>query len=254
MTLALFQNQTIPVRRPSEDARQYAYRIIRKFILELLLLPGQKMNEADLASSLNMSRTPIHDSFFKLSRENLVDIIPKRGAFVSKIDQKRIDDSVWVHQKMGSAMIHSIYIRRVYKSELELLYCPLQKMKSYMLNSNSAQTVHLLSEYYHQLYMLAGSMELIWDSLQKTDTDLIRLLSLAVSSPHVLEGFIQELTNLTDALMNRDYDNAGMIYEHHMSRIRMLAVPLKTHKPQYFTELLLPAATDTRSQNADSFS
>ncbi len=254
MTLALFQNQTIPVRRPSEDARQYAYRIIRKFILELLLLPGQKMNEVDLASSLNMSRTPIHDSFFKLSRENLVDIIPKRGAFVSKIDQKRIDDSVWVHQKMGSAMIHSIYIRRVYKSELELLYCPLQKMKSYMLNSNSAQTVHLLSEYYHQLYMLAGSMELIWDSLQKTDTDLIRLLSLAVSSPHVLEGFIQELTNLTDALMNRDYDNAGMIYEHHMSRIRMLAVPLKTHKPQYFTEPLLPAATDTRSQNADSFS
>ena len=123
MTLALFQNDTLPVRRPSEDARQYAYRIIRKFILELLLLPGQKMNEADLASSLNMSRTPIHDSFFKLSRENLVDVIPKRGAFVSKIDQKRIDDAVWVHQKLGSAMIHSIYIRRVPKSELELLYC-----------------------------------------------------------------------------------------------------------------------------------
>ena len=93
MTLALFQNQTLPARRPSEDARQYAYRIIRKFILELHLLPGQKMNEADLASSLNMSRTPIHDSFFKLSRENLVDVIPKRGAFVSKIDQKRMDSS-----------------------------------------------------------------------------------------------------------------------------------------------------------------
>ena len=59
MTLALFQNQTLPARRPSEDARQYAYRIIRKFILELHLLPGQKMNEADLASSLNMSRTQI---------------------------------------------------------------------------------------------------------------------------------------------------------------------------------------------------
>ena len=54
MTLALFQNQTLPARRPSEDARQYAYRIIRKFILELHLLPGQKMNEADLASSLKI--------------------------------------------------------------------------------------------------------------------------------------------------------------------------------------------------------
>ena len=233
MTLALFQNDTLPVRRPSEDARQYAYRIIRKFILELLL-PGQKMNEADLASSLNMSRTPIHDSFFKLSKENLVDVIPKRGAFVSKIDQKRIDDSVWIHQKLGSAMIHSIYIRKVPKSELELLYCPIQQMNSYMLNGNSAQTVQLLSEYYHQLYMLAGNLDLVWSSLQKTDTDLRRLLSLAVSSPNVLEGLMQELTNLTDALINRDYDNAGLIYDHHFSRIRMLTAPLRAHNPQYF--------------------
>ena len=254
MTLALFQNDTLPVRRPSEDARQYAYRIIRKFILELLLLPGQKMNEADLASSLNMSRTPIHDSFFKLSRENLVDVIPKRGAFVSKIDQKRIDDAVWVHQKLGSAMIHSIYIRRVPKSELELLYCPIQQMGSHMLLGNSSQTVHLLSEYYHQLYTLAGNMDLIWASLQKTDTDLSRLLSLAVSNPNVLDGFMQELTNLTDALINRNYDRAGLIYDHHFSRIRMLTAPLRVHNPQYFTEPMLPAATDTFSQDTDVFS
>lgn len=254
MTLALFQNHTIPVRRPSEDARQYAYRIVRKFILELLLLPGQKMNEADLASSLNMSRTPIHDSFFKLSRENLIDIIPKRGAFVSKIDQKRIDDSIWVHQKLGSAMIHSIYIRKVPKSELELLYCPLQQMSRYMLQESSPQSAHILSEYYHQLYMLAGNMDLVWASLKKTDTDLSRLLSLAVSSPNVLEGFMQELTDLTDALVNRNYDNAYLIYDHHMSRIRMLAAPLRNHNPQYFTEPSLPSSDSGSSHGSDLFS
>ncbi len=55
--------------------------------------------------------------------ENLVDVIPKRGhLFLKSI--KRIDDAVWVHQKLGSAMIHSIYIRRVPKSELELLSHP----------------------------------------------------------------------------------------------------------------------------------
>ena len=51
MTLALFQNQTLPARRPSEDARQYAYRIIRKFILELHLLPG-------LQSTIRFSNYP----------------------------------------------------------------------------------------------------------------------------------------------------------------------------------------------------
>lgn len=253
MTLALFQNHTIPVRRPSEDARQYAYRIIRRFILELLLLPGQKMNEADLASSLNMSRTPIHDSFFKLSRENLVDIIPKRGAFVSKIDLKRIEDSVWVHQKLGSAVIHSIYIRKVPKFELELLYHPIEEMNYYLMNGNSSLAAHTLSDYYHQLYMLAGNMDLIWTALQKTDTDLIRLLSLAVSNPNVLEGFAQELTNLTDALVNHDYDNVCLIYDRHMSRIRMLANPLHAHNSQYFTESLLPSAAPVHSKDSDLF-
>lgn len=88
-------------------------------------------------------------------------------------------------------------------------------MGSHMLLGNSSKTVHLLSEYYHQLYTLAGNMDLIWASLQKTDTDLSRLLSLAVSNPNVLDGFMQELTNLTDALINRNYDRAGLIYDHH---------------------------------------
>mgnify|MGYP007071178740 FL=1 len=35
-------------------------------------------------------------------------------------------------------------------------------MGSHMLLGNSSKTVHLLSEYYHQLYTLAGNMDLIW--------------------------------------------------------------------------------------------
>ena len=77
------------------------------------------------------------------------------------------------------------------------------------------------------------------------------LLSLAVSSPNVLEGLMQELTNLTDALINRDYDNAGLIYDHHFSRIRMLTAPLRTHTPQYFTEPVLPCAASASPQSSD---
>ena len=68
-------NNRMIARRPTEDARQYAYRVIKNCILELFLPPGQKMNEADLASSLNVSRTPVHDTFTRLSREKLVDVI-----------------------------------------------------------------------------------------------------------------------------------------------------------------------------------
>lgn len=221
-------------RRPSEDARQYAYRVIKSCILELFLPPGQKMNEIDLASSLSISRTPVHDTFTRLSRENLVDIIPQRGAFVSRIDSERIENAVWLHTRLGTSMLHTLFIKNVKKQDLDILYYNLRQLDDYLYQGNLAQTPKLLSDYYHQLYILAGDMELVWDSLERSDMDLHRLLYLAASSSTVMEGFLCELTNLTDALADRDNDQACLIYSHHMSRMLLLLGPLKQHNPEYF--------------------
>ena len=227
-------NSRMIARRPSEDARQYAYRVIKNCILELFLPPGQKMNEIALASSLNVSRTPVHDTFTKLSRENLVDIIPQRGAFVSRIDSERIEHAIWLHTKLGTSMLHTIFIKNVKKNDLESLYYNLRQLDDYLYQGNPNQAPRLLSDYYHQLYILAGDMDLVWESLQKVDMDLHRLLYLATSSSAVAEGFLCELTNLTDALANRDNDQACLIYSHHMSRMLLLLPPLKQHNPEYF--------------------
>ena len=235
ISLLLFHGQSFPARKPSEDARQYAYRMIKKGILELLLLPGHKMNEVDIAASLDMSRTPVHDSFFKLSRENLVDIIPNRGAFVSKIDPQRIEEAVWLHTKLGTSMIQSIYIRKLSKTQLEILYYQLGRLRHQISRRDLTQSAQILSEYYRQLYVLAGNMDLVWNSLQKADMDLQRLLYLATGSMVVVEEFLCELTYLTDSLVARDYDNASAIYSNHMSRIFLLAAPLESQNPQYFT-------------------
>ena len=215
-------NNRMIARRPTEDARQYAYRVIKNCILELFLPPGQKMNEADLASSLNVSRTPVHDTFTRLSREKLVDVIPQRGAFVSRIDSERIEHAIWLHTRLGTSMLHTIFIKNVKKSDLEVLYYHLRQLDDYLYQGNLNQAPKLLTDYYHQLYILAGDM------------DLQRLLYLATSSSAMVEGFLCELTNLTDALADRNNDQACLIYSHHMSRMLLLVPPLKQHNPEYF--------------------
>ena len=47
--LTKYSNKFIQ-RRPSEDTRQYVYRILSTLILNMVLSPGQRMNEQDLAS------------------------------------------------------------------------------------------------------------------------------------------------------------------------------------------------------------
>lgn len=225
---------SMPARFQSEDARQYTYRIIRSCILELRLFPGQKMNEADLASTLDTSRTPVHDTLIKLSRENLVDIVPQRGAFVSRIDCRRIEQAVWLHTSLGIFALQTIFIRNVRKNQMDDLYYCLHQMDESLYSGNLVQASRLVCSYYHQLYILAGNMELIWDSLMKVDVDLYRILYLATSSCAVVEGFLCELTDLTEALAHRDNGKACQIYAHHLSRILMLLPHLRQHNPEYF--------------------
>ncbi|MEY8354235.1 GntR family transcriptional regulator [Lachnospiraceae bacterium 54-53] len=232
--MSLLPLQKLPPRRPAEDARQYAYRILRHFILNLHLPPGRKMNEVELANALSISRTPVHDTLYKLSRKNLVDIIPQKGAFVSRIDSGRIEQTLWIHTQLGTAMLQNIFIRNVKAPQFDILYHNLQQQEDYLEQGDLSQSVRLITDYYRLLYELAGKMDHIWDSVQKAGMDLQRLLYLSASNASVARDFLVDLTALTDALAGRDTDRACTIYHHHLSRIHLLIPPLKECYPDYF--------------------
>lgn len=235
-SIQIDQNKILS-RQASEDARQYVYRVIKYCILEMLLIPGQKLNEADMAQTLSVSRTPVHDTILRLSREHLVDIFPRRGAFVARISRRSIEEAVWTHKQMGISIIQSIYIRSTPVSQLETLYLPLSQIKDCLQHNDSGKAAHLFTEYYHNLYTLAGDMELVWQSVQGIDVDLRRLLFFAASkSPSLVRGFVYELTSLTEALIRRDNDSACRIFSDHISRMLMLIPPVEKYTPEYFID------------------
>ena len=234
--MSLIPFQKLPPRRHTEDARQYAYRIIRHFILNLHLPPGRKMNEVELADALSISRTPVHDTLYRLSRKNLVDIIPQKGAFVSRIDISRIEQTLWIHKQLGAAMIQNIFIRNVKRPQFDILYHNLMQQEDYLAQGDISQSVRLITEYYRLLYDLAGKMNYVWEPVQKAGMDLQRLLYLSVSDTSVTEDFLRDLTALTDALAARDTDRACTIYQHHLARILLVLSPLKERYPEYFIE------------------
>lgn len=69
---------------PSTDATELAYQEIRRRILEDVYAPGSRLTEAEVATSLDVSRTPVRSALVRLDVEGLVELIPNRGAFVAK--------------------------------------------------------------------------------------------------------------------------------------------------------------------------
>ena len=63
-----------------------AYAQIEELIVTLQLPPGTVLSELVLADRLGIGRTPIREALQRLSRDGLVNILPRRGVLVSEID------------------------------------------------------------------------------------------------------------------------------------------------------------------------
>ena len=87
---------TIPPRKPGENNKEYSYRVIRNAIMFLELKPGQVISEVELAQMLQISRTPIREVLGKLREENLVEVIPQVGTYVSKINLQLIEEAAFM--------------------------------------------------------------------------------------------------------------------------------------------------------------
>jgi DNA-binding GntR family transcriptional regulator len=63
-----------------------AYAQLEEMIVTLQLPPGAVLSELVLSKRLDIGRTPIREALQRLSRDGLVNILPRRGILVSEIN------------------------------------------------------------------------------------------------------------------------------------------------------------------------
>ncbi|WP_407654351.1 GntR family transcriptional regulator [Bradyrhizobium prioriisuperbiae] len=84
---AMSRKATRPVTAPGDATMtDKAYALLEELIVTLQLPPGAVLSEIVLAKRLATGRTPIREALQRLSRDGLVNILPRRGVLVSDID------------------------------------------------------------------------------------------------------------------------------------------------------------------------
>ncbi|MDD4012544.1 MAG: GntR family transcriptional regulator, partial [Sphaerochaetaceae bacterium] len=68
-----------------KDFAQQAYELIKKRIINCEYKPNSFLNEGGLASELGISRTPAREAIIKLEKEGFLQIIPKKGIYITAI-------------------------------------------------------------------------------------------------------------------------------------------------------------------------
>lgn len=90
---------------------------LRNLIVEGALAPGMKLNERELCETLGISRTPLREAMKVLASEGLIEILPNRGAFVSRMSNTEIWESFEVMSGL-EAMSGELAVLRITPVEI----------------------------------------------------------------------------------------------------------------------------------------
>lgn len=84
------------------------YKNIRDLILNKQIKQGERIPEADIAKSLNVSKTPVREAVRRLAWEGLITIEPNKSATVRCLSESTIRDLAavrWQHDKLNIPLV-----------------------------------------------------------------------------------------------------------------------------------------------------
>ncbi len=145
--------------RPSRV--EAAYAAIRQRILDNVYPPGHQALEADLASALAISRTPVREALIRLAHEGLVEVIPRHGMRVLPVSPSDMREIYVVLTALESAAADLLAQRKPADAELAPLVEATRDMTQALAADDLEAWAAADERFHRNLVELAGNRTLI---------------------------------------------------------------------------------------------
>jgi phosphonate utilization transcriptional regulator len=133
----------------SHSLTTLAHQELERRILAGELEPGDKLNEADIAEQLSVSRGPVREAFRALEQAGLVRTEKNRGVFVRHVS---LDEAGEIYEVRGGLdqMIGRLVAERIRPVQLRRLRAQVKKMQS-AARTRSVEAYYPLNVQFHDL-------------------------------------------------------------------------------------------------------
>jgi DNA-binding GntR family transcriptional regulator len=204
--------------------RDQAVEVLRDMVISGSLSAGERINEAELAARLGISRGPLREAIQRLGAEGFIDFRQNRGAFVRAIT---LDDLHYMYEAREIIEVRAAVLAADRATEAGIV--KLQTMLSAVdeLLSEDAEGSYPIEYDLHELVLeLSGN-----PYLQRAGVDLQNQVRLARirsgSSPERARQALIEHHRIISAIASRDGDGAAEAMTDHLrqSLNHLLEVP-----------------------------
>ena len=200
--------------RESSSLSEAAYSRIRSMIITLELEPGSLISESALMSTLKMGRTPIREALRSLANEKLVEVYPRRGMFVSRVDVANLSQLSETRAVL-EIKAAELAATRSTAADQEITKALIKEIKAIKGDLDMPTLIGLDQRIHHHIYQCTHN-EFLASALDNYYAHALRIWFLALDRVEHLADAIIEHRVLLEAIASNDSKAASKAMKEHV--------------------------------------
>jgi DNA-binding GntR family transcriptional regulator len=205
----------LATERPITLVEQVVDAVVRAAALGHFL-PGDRLNEVEIARKLGVSRVPVREAFRLLESQGIaVRQLSGRGLVLMPVDTKKIHQIVTVRANLEKLAVHeALAISNGDRGVFNALRGPIAAMKQATRDRNAYEHARSDTEFHRVLVGLGGNEVLsqIWETLARKLTIIFGLSALQKS----MGAIVKEHEQLHDVLRTGTLREIERILDEHL--------------------------------------
>lgn len=218
----------------SGSTRSQVYAMLREAIVSLEMLPGQALSENELAGRYNLSRTPIREALIRLADEDLVEVVPQLGTFVSRISVRDVTEVQFIRETLERASLpHAI--RKLTARDERYLWNLLDEQEE-AGRDGDLQRWFATDEDLHRTLLEIGGHPKAWSVVSSAKAHLDRVRMLSLPEPEILAELHAQHHAIVGHVVAKERRKADTVLTGHLRIALDILESLETEHPDYFLD------------------
>ena len=223
------------------------YEFLRRAIVRLDLEPGSAILEKDFCTSFDVSRTPVREALQRLAEEDLVDIFPHSGTFVSRISFKVAEEGFVLRRALEVESVRKA-CEHVSEGGLAQLDAVIARMRVILADGRLEDYLEVDDAFHAAIARMSGYPR-IWKFITLAKVHLDRMRQLSAPVPGHLAEVTEQHAAIVQALQRRNPMQAELAMRIHLDSSFAVMAGMYDDKAALFSETMdkkLPGASVPR--------
>ncbi|WP_073051408.1 GntR family transcriptional regulator [Kaistia soli] len=199
--------------RPAQKADQI-YEKLRHAIVRLAMVPGAAISEKELCAQYGVSRTPVREALKRLVDEDLVDMFPHSGTYVSKISYEVAEEGFVIRRALEIETVRRA-VAFVTDSDIARLDGLLNEMRA-ILKREALKDYIEVDDAFHGAIAAISRYPRMWKFINLVKSHLDRMRQLSAPVPGHLAEVTEQHAAIVRALERRNADQAELAMKIHL--------------------------------------